>query len=377
MAALSDEDYQSLLTKFPEVSFAFSYGSGVIEQQGYDKALYEAKAKDAAAAQGGSGPDWPLLDVIFAVDDPCAWHLQNRRMNPHHYTSFVSAMPTGLGPRVEAAQARLIAYIQEEFGAHVWFNTHVPLGLASWPGRQMKYGVISTASMERDLRHWDTLYVAGRLHKPVRVFREGAGGQQIPLLMHENYAYAASAALLLLTSDGNTSPVTHTPAPSPAHTFSETDVYLTIAGLSYTGDPRMSIAENPQKVSNLVLPVLRQYEKLYRPTVLALAQGSGLHPVEVNVGSSSGLAFNAHTSEAGRRGLVQALPRNVRALLPEPAASAASASASASAEAVRRAVSDIVRRSATSQSLKGLVTVGVLKSGFYAWQKLKKRFGIK
>jgi len=65
---------------------------------------------------------------------------------------------------------------------------------------------------------------------------------------------------------------------------------------------------------------------------------------------------------------VQALPRNVRALLPGQASSS---------EAVRRAVTSIVRASATSQSLKGIVTVGLLKSSYYAWQKIKKRFGAK
>ena len=35
--------------------------------------------------------------------------------------------------------------------------------------KDVKYGVISTAALQRDLETWDTLYIAGRLQKPVRL----------------------------------------------------------------------------------------------------------------------------------------------------------------------------------------------------------------
>ncbi|RYG50021.1 hypothetical protein EON66_12305 [archaeon] len=36
------------------------------------------------------------------------------------------------------------------------------------PGVMMKYGVISTHALVDDLLHWRSLYVSGRMHKPVR-----------------------------------------------------------------------------------------------------------------------------------------------------------------------------------------------------------------
>jgi hypothetical protein len=41
-------------------------------------------------------------------------------------------------------------------------------------GAMVKYGVVSTRSVLHDLHSWSSLYVAGRLHKPVRA-RERRG----------------------------------------------------------------------------------------------------------------------------------------------------------------------------------------------------------
>ena len=35
--------------------------------------------------------------------------------------------------------------------------------------RPVKYGIIGLSELEKDLQEWDSLYVAGRLHKPVLI----------------------------------------------------------------------------------------------------------------------------------------------------------------------------------------------------------------
>ena len=56
----------SILQQFPQVQFAFAYGSGVFKQPG----LYANKVHPS---------DGPMTDLIFAVDDPIAWHREVRR----------------------------------------------------------------------------------------------------------------------------------------------------------------------------------------------------------------------------------------------------------------------------------------------------------
>lgn len=95
--------------------------------------------------------------------------------------------------------------------------------------------MISTSSLHRDLDNWETLYISGRLQKP-----------HLPLLpsppalseaLESNLRSALCLALVLLPSK-----------------FTELQLWEQIAGISYAGDPRMSVpgAENPEKVRNIV-----------------------------------------------------------------------------------------------------------------------------
>jgi hypothetical protein len=51
---------------------------------------------------------------------------------------------------------------------------------------------------------------------------------------------------------------------------SELELYVAIAGLSYRGDPRMLIAENPDKVVNMVSPNITHFRAIYSPLLSAM-----------------------------------------------------------------------------------------------------------
>lgn len=211
---LSDKDCEDILSIFPEVAFAMAYGSGVVEQAGYDYSL--AKRPDSVLnSNNDSASLLPMLDFIFVVEDSEAWHTENINRNPSHYSSVIKS-------------PRSISYFQDQISANFWFNAYIPMNILNFQGRLMKYGVINKKNFIEDLTNWTQLYAAGRLHKPVRFLKVNPDLWEA---IYYNYAQAVSTSLLLLPE-----------------TFKEVDLYMTIASLSYTGDPRMFIGENPKKV---------------------------------------------------------------------------------------------------------------------------------
>lgn len=91
------ERLQQLLFSFrAPIRFAFAYGSGVF-------------------SQGGSQKQRPMIDLIFGVSFTQHWHSLNLAQHRDHY-SFMSKLGSGA-----------VAYVQDNFGAGVYFNPYVEL----------------------------------------------------------------------------------------------------------------------------------------------------------------------------------------------------------------------------------------------------------
>jgi translocator assembly and maintenance protein 41 len=157
------------------------YGSGAFKQISETEGSPVAPAVPstaAAAVAATTSAEAPMLDLIFAVDDPVAFHLTNMRRHPSHY-SFLRHL-AWLSPS-------LIGRIQE-WSAGVWYNTLIDLPIVAAPSataapgvpatRLIKYGVISTKRLVQDLTTWDALYIAGRMHKPVSTQKNQQRPQQ-------------------------------------------------------------------------------------------------------------------------------------------------------------------------------------------------------
>jgi translocator assembly and maintenance protein 41 len=213
------------------IRYAFAYGSGVFPQNGStspSSSLHPSAPPAISKMQQGSGK---MIDFIFGVSYSQHWHDLNITQHRDHYSGMGS-----LG-------SYMVSQVQDRFGAGVYFHPYVTVN-----GTMIKYGVVNLDTLCRDLTQWDTMYLAGRLHKPVKILRDHP---KVRLANQMNLLSALRVALLLLPER-----------------FSEFELYSTIAGMSYMGDLRMSLpAEDHGKVRNIVSGQMAHFRRLYAPLI--------------------------------------------------------------------------------------------------------------
>lgn len=340
------ERLRALLWKFnAPIKYAFAYGSGVFSQ---------GKASDDRK---------PQVDLIFGVSYTEHWHSLNMKQNPHHYSSL-----RWLG-------SGAVSFVQEKIGAGLYFNPYVEMD-----GLKIKYGVVNMDVMLRDLHEWDTLYLAGRLHKPVKILRDEP---RVRFVNQANLISAIRTALLILPEE-----------------FSELDLYKTVAGISYLGDPRMTVGENPNKVNNIVNNQFLNFRNLYSSLLDVLPNVTLTNSSSFKLpGTEIPVAFMKQDMDPIRRGnMVFRLPNEFKQKLysrfqskyesfsqiqkSEDAGHRDSLQGSLFdqqiaadpklAPEVSKAIQNTVAWPSLTQSAKGILTAGVGRSIRYATEKLQK-----
>ena len=221
-----------------------------------------------------------MIDFIFGVSYTQHWHSLNLHQNRDHYSAVGS-----LG-------SYAVSRIQDSWGAGVYFHPYITIN-----GTLIKYGVVNLDTLCQDLSQWDTLYLAGRLQKPVKILRDDP---RVRLANQVNLISAVRTALLLLPPK-----------------FTEQDLYNTIAGISYLGDPRMTLgAENLNKVTNIVKDQLPNFRRLYAPLIENLPNVSFQDPrcsspswVD-DPNTNAGMVQDMDPEKRGN--MVRRLPKNFR-----------------------------------------------------------------
>lgn len=376
----SNEELAAIVHQFsPGVDYAFGYGSGVFRQQpasisptNNDKEHYDENA--------ASSPS--MIDIILAVQDPHSWHKRNMERHSDHY----STLARWGGPR-------FVAQLQVNFGAKLYFHPFVNMSInnvsrkQSYPNiiqRQIKYGVVSTQDLIHDLVHWDYLYLAGRMHKPIvsvelassddsglkdtSAARNYSVRREVEEAQRTNLLSAVSASLLLQVST------------SSVQIIPTDQLYNTIASLSYTGDFRMRTgAEDPNKIKKLVETpgMIERWDELYSET-LGNMQKLGIlsvvaddNPLQDH-GMSRCLEISI-TDRSIRKQLAKYLPLRLQKYSDIIVGSDDRIESMQNGGAVlRQELANIVSPAAKSQSLKGFITAGVGRSCKYALAKFAK-----
>ncbi|XP_053456386.1 phosphatidate cytidylyltransferase, mitochondrial isoform X2 [Nycticebus coucang] len=220
----------------------------------------------------------------------------------------------------------------------------------------IKYGVISTSILIEDLLNWNNLYVAGRLQKPVKIV---AMNENVSLrsALDKNLRSAVTAAFLMLPES-----------------FSEDDLFVEIAGLSYSGDFRMVVGEDKTKVLNIVKPNIAHFRELYgsilqeNPQVVYKTQQGRLEIDKSPEGQFTQLMTLPKTLQQQINHIMDPPGKNrdVEETLFQVAHDPDCG------DVVRLGLSAIVRRSSIRQSTKGIFTAGIKKTMVYSSLKLHK-----
>jgi translocator assembly and maintenance protein 41 len=221
-----------------------------------------------------------MIDFIFGVSYTQHWHSLNLYQHRDHYSALGS-----LGSGAVSA-------VQDKWGAGVYFNPFVTVN-----GTLIKYGVVNLDTLCTDLSEWTTLYLAGRLQKPVKILRDDP---RVRLANQVNLISALRTALLLLPPK-----------------FTEQELYGTIANISYMGDPRMVLpTEDPSKIANIVGNNLPNFRRLYSPLIENLPNVDFNDPKCSNADWYSDDSANVHLEQdmdpVKRGNMVRRLPKAFR-----------------------------------------------------------------
>ena len=192
----------------PQSLGAYGYGSGVFKQTGYD------------------GKVRPQIDIIFLVDDLREWHQENLRMNKSDYSLM------GRIHLNTSSISRLKGYNGITYYSNIYENDF-----------RFKYGVMEERDFVVNLHTWQNFFIAGRFQKPVLKLK-GTEREDKAIIENRKSALLVSALVSFKES-------------------SIPDFLETICTFSYYGAPRMGIAENPNKVHNIVSGSFERLINLY------------------------------------------------------------------------------------------------------------------
>jgi hypothetical protein len=292
-----ESDFRNITRALPSADMIVGYGSGVFQQAGESSGCKR------------------LIDLIIFTPDR---QLYYEELFQHRIITKPSYLLSGhLDPEI------------------CFFSDINIQGAPS-----VKLGVVQSLHAIDRLNSWsDSLYIPGRFHKPTKILSCETGGflEHFESVQNNNIQAALCGSLLFLNASCNKE-------------FGVTELFDSLVSISYHGDIRMNVAENPRKVQNIRRGQLELLLRMYRP----LFGKVGIH--EVYPGK---LVCSRTNSELWN-------------MLPKPFTRSA-IQLQDPHSAFLATICRINKRESIKQALLGVGTTGLLKSFRYLARKVSKR----
>ena len=189
---------------------AFAYGSATFNQKGNIPSMF---------------------DLMISVSNTNLFHKYQLESFPCHYAPW--------------AAHRIVSFLNDS-SPNLYYNTGIRAN-----GEVFKYGVIQSNNLSADLTEWKNLYAAGRLQKPLLILIESEKTQKNNFINR-----TMSLKLASLINNINCQ------SPSNQEWAS---ILKSIVELSYNGDVRMFIAENPLKIQKILESQFDSLLEIYKP----------------------------------------------------------------------------------------------------------------
>ena len=293
-------DIEKFVEKRPEVVAAYGYGSGVFKQAGYTK------------------KDKTQIDLIFVVEDLKKWHKENIKLNRKDY-SFTGKVFFKFAPVSKLKGNTGITYL-----SNIKEN-----------GAVYKYGTIEEKDLLEYLETWSSLYLPGRLQKTIYPIKET---EELKEKIEINREKALLLAAYLVEENETT----------------KKDLLVTLCGLSYMGDTRMTHFEHPRKVLNIVEGSFDTFDKLYK------------FDKKYFKFKKDKIIIDKDLVEEELSTLPSSLYEYIKDYLDKPDY--------VIKKRIEQYFTDANHNESKKQTFKGVATNGIVRSIKYAFQKVKKSF---
>ena len=202
---------------------------------------------------------------------------------------------------------------------------------------KVKLGIVSFEQFISRIQNWDnSFYIPGRMQKPTKlIFSEQKAKIELEMAQKMNLQAALVSGIIMCPD---------------LDMINNYALFRDIVSLSYIGDIRVGIAENPRKIDNIVNAQMRELTQLYQPF---------FDNVGLDTSDSSRWVCRRNSEELW--GMLPAMFRRKAVQSPDLRKSLIST------------LSNINRRESVHQALLGLGTAGVANSAKYLARKVSKR----